>query len=316
MQEQIVAILNCFNEQTKFYPVRWSGEGNDSISVQGVFWLSNFSENVTLIPKEIFDVLYNLTEIQTEMISWEEMESFYQLALYSKRVVGEKSEDTLLKNEEYRRLISEQRRLLCTYLHQNNVEQGIELTDTLLHSYLSNGVSFAQKYCIDTIIQLLNEMWREDNTEIRERIFEQCIDKTVLTPMSRDTLINWMNECIRNIFAERNKKQFKQKASLDKVINYIRMHYAENITLSQIGESVYMNPSYISRMVKEQTGKNVTDLVTEMRMERTLVLLQTTDLRIYKIAEMVGYTNLQYFYKVFRKNIGKSPSDFRDNSNT
>ena len=311
LQEQIIQIFNCFNERVEFYPVEWTGGNGEPVSVQGVFWLNGFPAGESLSPSEITKVVYNLTELQAEVVCLEEMENFYQLAQHSRQMVTKKSEDVKIIDKDYRQLISDQRRLLCSYLYQNNVEQGMELTDSLVYNYLSNGVVFAQKYCIETIIHLLDEMWEGDDVEIRERVFEQCIDTTVLVPLSQDILITWMNDCIRRIFDERGKSRFKQESSLDKVMEFIRAHYMEDITLSQIAENVYMNPSYISRMVKAQTGKNVTDLITEMRMEKAIALLQTTDLKIYKIAERVGYTNLQYFYRMFRKITGKSPSDFR-----
>ena len=72
-----------------------------------------------------------------------------------------------------------------------------------------------------------------------------------------------------------------------------------------------MNPVYISRLIKEQTGKNYTDLVMELRVAHAVQLLENTDLYVYEIAEQVGYHNLKYFYKVFRKIKGCSPSDYR-----
>ena len=311
LQEQLIQIFNCFSENVEFYPIEWTGGGDEPVSVQGVFWLSNYPDIKPLCSDEISKLVYNLTELQAEVGYLEELEGFYHLAQRSKHIVAKKTDDITFKDSEYRQLISDQRRLLCSYLYQNNVEQGMELTETLVHNYLSNGVVFAQKYCIDTIVHLIDEMWEGDDAEIRDKIYEQCIDNTVLASMTQEILLSWMNGCIRRIFEERGKNRFKQESSLDKVMEFIRAHYTEDITLSQIAENVYMNPSYISRMVKVQTGKNITDLITEMRMEKAIALLRTTDLKIYKIAEKVGYTNLQYFYRMFRKITGKSPSDFR-----
>lgn len=95
---------------------------------------------------------------------------------------------------------------------------------------------------------------------------------------------------------------------------YIKEHYCEDITLSDIAENVYLNPIYISRLIKEQTGKNYTDLLMELRIERAVVLLKTTQLYVYEIADKVGYRNTKYFYKVFKKVTGKSPNDYRGKS--
>ena len=49
----------------------------------------------------------------------------------------------------------------------------------------------------------------------------------------------------------------------------------------------------------------------EIRIENAVELLKTTDMHVYDIAERVGYSNLKYFYKVFRKVTGKTPGEFR-----
>ena len=97
-------------------------------------------------------------------------------------------------------------------------------------------------------------------------------------------------------------------------MDYLRNHYSEDITLNEIAEKVYLNPAYISRLVKEQTGKNYTELVMEMRIDRAVELLKHTDMYVYEIAETVGYKNLKYFYRVFRKVTGKSPNEYRPES--
>ena len=103
----------------------------------------------------------------------------------------------------------------------------------------------------------------------------------------------------------------KNGSRIEKVVKYIQEHFNEDITLNDIAENVYLSPVYVSRLIKEQTGKNFVTLMMEFRIERAVNLLQHTELYVYEIAEQVGYDNLKYFYKVFRKVTGKSPNDYR-----
>ena len=103
----------------------------------------------------------------------------------------------------------------------------------------------------------------------------------------------------------------KNGSRIEKVVKYIQEHFSEDITLNDIAENVYLSPVYVSRLIKEQTGKNFVTLMMEFRIERAVNLLQHTELYVYEIAEQVGYDNLKYFYKVFRKVTGKSPNDYR-----
>lgn len=109
--------------------------------------------------------------------------------------------------------------------------------------------------------------------------------------------------------AESNTKYGK---SIDRVMQYIRQHYNEDISLNTIAEKLYLNPGYVSRMLKEKTGKNYTDIVAGIRIERAVWLLENTNMYVYEIAEQVGYQNLKYFYRIFNKITGKAPNDYRE----
>lgn len=118
--------------------------------------------------------------------------------------------------------------------------------------------------------------------------------------------------CTEKSEAEQELQLKASFAGIENVMEYIQQHYCEDITLSEIAEHVFLNPIYISRLIKEQTGKNYTDLLMELRIQKAVTLLKTTNLYVYEIAEMVGYHNLKYFYKVFKKVKGKSPNDYRE----
>lgn len=103
----------------------------------------------------------------------------------------------------------------------------------------------------------------------------------------------------------------ESRRAIEKVMRYIREHYREDITLNGVAENVFLSPVYISRLIKEETGKNYVALIMELRIQRAVELLENTEMYVYEIAEHVGYSNLKYFYKVFKKVTGKSPNDYR-----
>lgn len=106
-------------------------------------------------------------------------------------------------------------------------------------------------------------------------------------------------------------EESKMSASIEQVMNYILQHYCEDITLNDVASVVYLNPIYISRLIKEQTGKGFSEWLMEMRIKKAVSQLKHTDRYVYQIAEDVGYPNLKYFYKVFKRTTGKSPNDYR-----
>ncbi len=80
--------------------------------------------------------------------------------------------------------------------------------------------------------------------------------------------------------------------------------------LSDAAESVYLHPIYVSRLFREKTGQTFTEYLTHVRIEAAKALLEQREKYVYEISEAVGYHNLKYFYKVFRKVTGHSPSEY------
>ncbi len=94
------------------------------------------------------------------------------------------------------------------------------------------------------------------------------------------------------------------------IMAYLSQNYAEKITLHQVAEQVYMNASYVSRLLKKATGKTFTDLLLEVRIEKAKELLRGAT-KVYEVGERVGIENPKYFSQVFKKHTGATPSEFR-----
>ena len=94
--------------------------------------------------------------------------------------------------------------------------------------------------------------------------------------------------------------------------DYLRDNYAAEITLVQLASLVYMNPSYVSRLIKKETGRNFTELLMEIRMDKARELLFATGMKVYEVGEAVGIVNSKYFSQVFKKHTGLRPSEYRE----
>lgn len=93
--------------------------------------------------------------------------------------------------------------------------------------------------------------------------------------------------------------------------DYVQDHLSSKITLDDIAEIVYMNPTYFSTLFKKETGKNFVDYVSDEKIKKAKELLKDMNLSIAEVGERVGYPNARYFSKVFMKMAGVSPSDYR-----
>lgn len=97
----------------------------------------------------------------------------------------------------------------------------------------------------------------------------------------------------------------------DKVRQYVREHVREDLPRDKLAAAVYVNPSYLSRVFRAQTGVSLVDHVTSEKMRRIQHLLRTTDRSVSDIALEFGYTNMPYFSQVFKKSVGCSPVEYR-----
>lgn len=96
-----------------------------------------------------------------------------------------------------------------------------------------------------------------------------------------------------------------------KAIDFISQNYKSDISLTEIASKAYLTPSYFSALFKSETGKNVMDYISDLRIKEVKILMKDNRLKTYDIRMMVGYTNPKYFCRVFKKVTGQSPSQFR-----
>ena len=98
----------------------------------------------------------------------------------------------------------------------------------------------------------------------------------------------------------------------NKAIEYINNNYCSSaLNLVATAEKINVNPTYLSRVFKEKTGKSFITYVTELRIEQSIELLKSKEKLIKEVCFEVGYENYNHFCKTFKKHTGKSPSDYR-----
>lgn len=102
-----------------------------------------------------------------------------------------------------------------------------------------------------------------------------------------------------------------EKNGMLEIEAYLRANFKEDVTLQDISERFYLSREYISRRFKQDFGATITEFVTNLRIQQAKELLGRHGLKIYEIAEAVGYRNDKYFIKVFKNAEGITPSEYR-----
>ncbi|MCR8643062.1 response regulator [Paenibacillus sp. N1-5-1-14] len=100
-------------------------------------------------------------------------------------------------------------------------------------------------------------------------------------------------------------------SAVNRAQQFIRTNYCEDLTLKMVSDFVELSESHFSHLFSKETGGTFTDFLTKTRVERAKELIATTNMKVYEIAEKVGYTNTEHFSRVFKKVTGYSPAHFK-----
>lgn len=106
-------------------------------------------------------------------------------------------------------------------------------------------------------------------------------------------------------------KTLEQRSYTELAVDMINRYYAESISLQSVANQINVNPSYLSRLFKQETGENFVSYLTRVRIERAKSFLENSQYKIYEVADKVGYHNYTYFSKIFKKVVGVSPEEYR-----
>lgn len=109
----------------------------------------------------------------------------------------------------------------------------------------------------------------------------------------------------------RDKGIYSSDDVIEKMKLYIQKNYHKNLTVELLSCFFYMNRSYLSHIFKERTGEKFVNYLNNVRIQMAKELLIHSDKKMYQIAKTVGYDNVKYFFRVFKKKVGQTPEQWR-----
>lgn len=121
------------------------------------------------------------------------------------------------------------------------------------------------------------------------------------------------NELIRIAILLHEEIRERDFDPVSQVNGYIQLHFTEStVTVDGIARDLNFNTSYLCAVYKKKTGRTINAALTRVRMERACELLKEPDRKLYEVGRCVGYTNGKYFTRVFTKETGISPREYRE----
>lgn len=149
----------------------------------------------------------------------------------------------------------------------------------------------------------------------------QSIGRTYLPPKGETLDLTKLAQRPELILRQHFEILIQQHAELvsgispvQQAITYIHEHVGQGLSLQQVARHVHMNSNYFSELFKRETGKNYIEYVTEVKMQKAMMMLSETPAKISEVANEVGYEDMKYFNKLFKKFTGVTPSEYRAKS--
>ena len=140
--------------------------------------------------------------------------------------------------------------------------------------------------------------------EETRRKLDICRTKEELEQLCVGFCCHLLEECIRQ------RKNGVGRAA-KQIQDYLKEHYAEEANLEKIAEKIGLTSAYISTIFKKETGMTITNYLIQIRLEKAKEMIRDTNMTISEIAYAVGYVDTRYFSKLFIKNVGIKPVEYR-----
>lgn len=109
-----------------------------------------------------------------------------------------------------------------------------------------------------------------------------------------------------------HKEIVNASSEVCRIIEYLNNNYHRNISLKYLGEYIGYSESYMSHLFSKEIGVTLTEYLNKLRIEKAKDLLDSTNLKIYEIAEKVGFSTVEHFSRYFKKYIGVSPKQYKN----
>ncbi|MNO36231.1 HTH-type transcriptional regulator YesS [compost metagenome] len=122
---------------------------------------------------------------------------------------------------------------------------------------------------------------------------------------------DWSFAMLQHLSQELAARAVKERNPMTDIVKYIEQNYQSDLSLQEVAGKFYVSREYISRKFKQEYGINFSDYIGSVRIDKAKLLLQNPNLKLSQISEMVGFHDVKYFSKVFKKQVGFTPKDYR-----
>ncbi|MEK4327317.1 helix-turn-helix domain-containing protein [Paenibacillus sp. FSL R7-0312] len=161
------------------------------------------------------------------------------------------------------------------------------------------------------IVQLVYSFLKMKGIQVHKLYTGKTHDQLLLHSLaSIEDMEEYLNYLVSTAMKYRDFTSQPQSVA-EEIKQYIHTHYGDDLTRGDLAEIVYLNPDYLARLFKKETGISLGSYVIQVRIAAAKHLLETTHHSVYTIANKVGYSNYSYFSKLFKQEVGLPPNEYK-----
>ncbi len=296
------------------------------ISSKNVPQLEQFYRDIPYISDEniLLTIIYTLGEHlwgSIDNFTTQNIEVLFSVdseTLITKRTPDEEeTEDALLSMQLLEERYEAEQKLMQAVTAGQVHKAELAFTSLASRSYeqrISNSLRNMKNYAfvLNTILRLAAESGTVHPLHIDHissqyaRKIEMITSETALTTLTKEMVRKY---CL----LVKNHSLKGYSLLVQKIITRIDADLTADLSLKTQAELLNVNSSYLSTLFKKETGITLTEYVNRKRIEHALFLLNSTNMQIQMVAQYCGISDVNYFTKIFKKMIGKTPKEYREN---
>jgi two-component system response regulator YesN len=203
---------------------------------------------------------------------------------------------------------------LLDAVRESDKEKAVRLIHAIFEKQINQGLPLPEafkEFILRIVLHLIHhfkDVMLEDYYKDLLRRTEESLKHSPFYSMLKNSVIDMLSEMIDTILKTRN---WKKEMIIKTCLQYIEEHYAEDLFLESVASKFYFNTSYFSHYFKVNTGISFSQYLLRTRLRKGKELLEETDSKIYEISKLIGFKDTKYFNRVFKKEFGVTPEEYR-----
>lgn len=172
----------------------------------------------------------------------------------------------------------------------------------------------ADNLVVITPIHSLGE-WYELSSSLQQLIEENLLQVVIIAQRPVTDVVTSISAAYHESISELNRKASYTPIVLLSQKHIETYYYKEDLSLQDLADSIQISPTYLSRLLKNEIGVSFIEYLIQVRVEKAIQIMSDPMVKLYEVAQRVGYNNQHYFSTAFKKVVGLSPAEYRKKGN-